>query len=229
MPVVGSVFEKPLDDDVYGIQNALAIIVSGDTAPSALSPGKYIYLINHSTIRSGLYRIISAIASGDTIVSTDIEVPTDGIINDLIEADDAKVNKTDIVDNLTTNDSTKVLSAAQGYALNSNVTPEAITPTSPTGVSIDSHACYKIGKIVVVNVVLTVTSASAITSQSQIFKIPGCKTITSTPVVGVGNLGAGGKQALLVNDGNDAVVNNNYDGYDVANKKYFFNFSYVMP
>ena len=121
MPVVGSVFEKPLDDDVYGLQNALAIIVNGDTAPSALSQGKYIYLINHSTIRSGLYKIISAIASGDTIVSTDIETVPDGIINDLIEADGAKVDKIDIVNNLTTNDSTKVLSAAQGYALNSNI------------------------------------------------------------------------------------------------------------
>lgn len=121
MPVIGSVFGKPLDDDVYGIQNALAIIVSGDTAPSALSQGKYIYLINHSTIRSGLYKIISAIASGDTIVSTDIEAVTDGIINGLVEADGTKVNKTDIVDNLTTNDSTKVLSAAQGYALNSKI------------------------------------------------------------------------------------------------------------
>ena len=33
----------------------------------------------------------------------------------------AVVSKSDIVDNLTTNDSTKVLSAAQGYSLNSNL------------------------------------------------------------------------------------------------------------
>lgn len=34
---------------------------------------------------------------------------------------DGKVNKTDIVNNLTTNDANKVLSAAQGYALNNNI------------------------------------------------------------------------------------------------------------
>ena len=34
-----------------------------------------------------------------------------------------KINKSDIVNNLTTNDETKPLSAAQGYALNSKIAP----------------------------------------------------------------------------------------------------------
>lgn len=52
---------------------------------------------------------------------------------------DSKVDKTDIIDNLTTNDSTKALSAAQGYVLNSNITGEYE--------SLDTHVfIYRQGK-----------------------------------------------------------------------------------
>ena len=56
---------------------------------------------------------------------------------------DSKVNKTDIVNNLTTNDSTKVLSAAQGYALNLKI-ENITTKGSWTTITVDSNNTYTI-------------------------------------------------------------------------------------
>lgn len=66
-----------------------------------------------------------AITGCDTVEEalTDLDDRVDSL-------DDNKVNKTDIVNNLTTNDTTKVLSAAQGYALNSKVATKIVEYTN---------------------------------------------------------------------------------------------------
>ena len=66
---------------------------------------------------------------------------------------DVLTKSEDLVNNLTTNDSTKALSAAQGYALNSKIatyTTGTISRHSATGTggTFQQFACYKIGNVV---------------------------------------------------------------------------------
>lgn len=62
------------------------------------------------------------------------------------------VPRSDIVNNLTTNDSTKVLSAAQGYELNIKITNRVITKditvtfNNETSVSVDAASILESGK-----------------------------------------------------------------------------------
>ena len=59
----------------------------------------------------------------------------------------AVVPKSDIVDNLTTNDGTKVLSAAQGYALNGNLaTKVTIVPNFPNAYYIAADSFSALNK-----------------------------------------------------------------------------------
>ena len=60
------------------------------------------------------------------MATTTFEKPMGSEVETLKEQ---KVSKTDIVNNLTTNDATKVLSAAQGYELNSKITAVRIRLT----------------------------------------------------------------------------------------------------
>lgn len=106
------------------LRSLTGIAEDGDTATHAISAGKYVIWKGNPCKAS------SAISIGDTLSSSNLTPLTNGVCNDLA---DNKVNKTDIVDNLTTNDATKVLSAAQGYALNSKfATLEKITMVEGT-------------------------------------------------------------------------------------------------
>ena len=98
------------------LRSLTGIVEDGDTATHAISTGKYVIWKGNPCKAS------SAISIGDALSSSNLTALTDGVCNDLADETGAKVNKTDIVNNLTTNDSTKVLSAAQGYALNSKIT-----------------------------------------------------------------------------------------------------------
>lgn len=63
---------------------------------------------------------------------------------------DVLTKSADLVNNLITNDATKALSAAQGYALNSNISITALTPYKEWSNNIDIHA-DKIGHTVLVS------------------------------------------------------------------------------
>ena len=66
-----------------GVQDALAIVVSGDTAPANIASGAYIFLKGHITLASGGYHATAAISSGDTISSSNVTADSDGIANAL--------------------------------------------------------------------------------------------------------------------------------------------------
>lgn len=66
--------------------------------------------------------------------------------------DESALHATDIVDNLTSNDATKVLSAKQGKALNDSITnvqniTSSVTITATVG-TVTEYAAYKFGRIV---------------------------------------------------------------------------------
>ena len=73
-----------------GVQDALAIVVSGDTAPANIASGAYIFLKGHSTLASGGYHATAAISSGDTISSSNVAEDADGIANALNSKIDAE-------------------------------------------------------------------------------------------------------------------------------------------
>lgn len=100
-------------------------------------------------------------------------------------------------------------------------TPVAITVTAASGVTINDQCVYRVGKIVCVNVSVTIGSTALGSTDNIITGLPA--PIASVPVVGCKNLGGGNSQAFLSTGG---TIRNNWDGFE-ASKKYFFNFCYA--
>lgn len=72
-----------LSSEASSIEEGLAIVINGDTAPKAISKGQYLFIKNHSTLVSGGYHATAAIASGATISSSNVAIDGDGISNAL--------------------------------------------------------------------------------------------------------------------------------------------------
>lgn len=68
-------------DDMNDVENALAIVVDGDTAPKAITAGQYLFIKNHSTLASGGYHATDAITSGGAITASNVAADADGISN----------------------------------------------------------------------------------------------------------------------------------------------------
>ena len=68
-------------DEVGNIENALAIVVNGNTAPKAISSGQYLFIKNHSTLATGGYHATANIANGGNVTSSNTTPDTDGISN----------------------------------------------------------------------------------------------------------------------------------------------------
>jgi hypothetical protein len=81
-PVINANYDIE-DAFASGISEALAIVVNGNTAPQAIAAGQYLFIKNHSTLATGGYHAKSAISSGATISSSNVEADADGIANSL--------------------------------------------------------------------------------------------------------------------------------------------------
>lgn len=68
-------------DDVNNVENALAIVVNGDTAPKAITAGQYLFIKNHSTLATGGYHATANIASGGDVSGSNVAADADGISN----------------------------------------------------------------------------------------------------------------------------------------------------
>ena len=115
-----TIFSKPLNKQVAqntadiaalstsmgNANGAMAIVATGDTAPKAIPAGQFVLW------RGGLHTANSAIASGETLSSSNLTAVPDGGLNAVKSAIPA------VVDNLTSDSTNSALSAAQGKALN---------------------------------------------------------------------------------------------------------------
>ena len=68
-------------DDVASVEEAIAIVINGDTAPKAISSGQYLFIKNHSTLATGGYHATVNISSGGTVSSSNVAVDAEGITN----------------------------------------------------------------------------------------------------------------------------------------------------
>lgn len=122
---------KPLINPgiIKRLKSFFAIIQDTDTATRYIPAGKYVLYKNIACHAS------QNIESGDTLaLGTNLVTDSDGFVNCLNDGLKTKVNTSDIVNVLTSTDSTKPLSAAQGkvlndglITLNSNIAPQNLT------------------------------------------------------------------------------------------------------
>ena len=70
-------------DDVNNVENALAIVIDGDTAPKAITAGQYLFIKNHSTLATGGYHATVNIASGGAVSGSNVSADADGIANSI--------------------------------------------------------------------------------------------------------------------------------------------------
>ena len=91
----------------------IGIVEDGDTASRAIDKDQIVIW------KGANYYAKTAILQGATfVVDTNLTAIPDGVVNNIVSK---MIKNTDIVDNLTTNDSTKVLSAKQGKALSDHI------------------------------------------------------------------------------------------------------------
>ena len=67
------------------IEDALAIVCNGNTAPANIASGKYLFIKNHSTLPAGGYHATAAISAGSELNLGNVEPDEDGIANSLSE------------------------------------------------------------------------------------------------------------------------------------------------
>lgn len=67
------------------VEEALAIVCNGNTAPANIASGKYLFIKNHSTLPAGGYHSIAAITAGSELNLGNVEPDEDGIANSLSE------------------------------------------------------------------------------------------------------------------------------------------------
>ena len=65
------------------LEEGLAIVVNGNTAPKNIAAGQYLFIKNHSTLTTGGYHATAAISSGGTISSSNVAADADGIANSI--------------------------------------------------------------------------------------------------------------------------------------------------
>ena len=114
-------------------------------------------------------------------------------------------------------------------ALNSNIstintalTPVQITVSKTSAVSqINSQHCYRVGKIVVVNIALTISSTKPGDLTELVTGLPASPI--DVPIVACKNLKGGNVQSALTQAG---AIRNDWDDYATGGK-YFFNFAYA--
>lgn len=141
-------FAGETDDSLDAIQQGIAIVSVGDTH-AAITSGQYVYVKGHNTLTEGLYTASSAIAENAALSSSNLTTASDAlntIESQISTLDGNKVNTSDIVNNLTTTASGKVLDARQGKALddakaNDNAVVHLAGTETMTGEKIFASSC----------------------------------------------------------------------------------------
>ena len=93
----------------------IGIVEKTDTATHNISQGQYVIW------KGKLYTASSAISIGNTLSSSNLTEKPNGLGDDVKTINESMIKNTDIVDNLTTNDATKVLSAKQGKVISDQI------------------------------------------------------------------------------------------------------------
>lgn len=72
-----------IDEHAGMVEDGIAIVINGDTAPRAISSGQYLMIKNHSTLATGGYHATANIANGASVTSSNVAADSDGIANAL--------------------------------------------------------------------------------------------------------------------------------------------------
>lgn len=83
-----------IDEHAGMMENGIAIVINGDTAPKAITAGQYLFIKNHSTLATGGYHATANIALGATISNSNVAADADGIANALNSKIGERVEKT---------------------------------------------------------------------------------------------------------------------------------------
>ena len=132
----------------------------------------------------------------------------------------AVVPKSDIVDNLTTNDGTKVLSAAQGYALNSKLTSEILNvyPATVPNMTANYRSVVRTGNVVTISINLVFSAATS----GYVTVYSGLPIAKETGGLYQSIVGVGGKIALVAINHSGNLQINAYNA-----DSFFVNISYI--
>ena len=180
----------------FSSSDVLAIEINGVT-----------YKLTGATLAAAVASIGSYLVTGD--IANNLTTTASGKVLDarqgkaLNDAIGTKVNTSDIANNLTTTASGKVLDARQGKALNDAINNNTLTaPTAGTNVTIDDGGYTQIGKLVIVNLRFTTSSALNVTGYMLATGFPVPKTRNSTNMVPVNCSGfdsSGAYQNMFIN------------------------------
>ena len=192
------------------------------TSELTVTPGSGTLTFSTPTLPAGTINVTLFFpgVNGEVVIQTLADVYSKSQVDTLLAA---KVSTSNIINNLTSTATDKPLSAAQGKQIKDNIgsTAEVITPIAGDNVTINDSYCYRIGRIVTINISFTMT-ADATSTQQLIKGLP--QPAAAIPIIAVRNLGGGGYQCFLTQSGN---INNNYDAIQ-SGKKYFINAAYVI-
>lgn len=72
-----------IDEEAGMVDDGIAIVIDGNTAPRAISSGQYLLIKNHSTLATGGYHATANIANGASVTSSNVAADSDGIANAL--------------------------------------------------------------------------------------------------------------------------------------------------
>ena len=105
-------------DEIGSVENAMAIVIDGNTAPQAITSGQYLFIKNHSTLATGSYHATENIASGVSISSSNVSADGSGFSNALhdrivAQADNFKIVSVGTLSFNTSGVATKAITGAK--------------------------------------------------------------------------------------------------------------------
>lgn len=107
-----------IDTALGGLDAGIAIVANGNTH-AAISEGQYVYIRGHNTLSEGLYKATANIAANGTLSGTNV---TSAVMGTALAAlSGSTVKYTDVIDNLTSSETSKPLSAKQGKTLSDQI------------------------------------------------------------------------------------------------------------
>lgn len=107
-----------IDTALGGLDAGIAIVANGNTH-AAISEGQYVYIRGHNSLAEGLYRATANIAANGTLSGTNV---TSAVMGTALAAlSGSTVKYTDVINNLTSSETSKPLSAAQGKSLSDQI------------------------------------------------------------------------------------------------------------
>jgi hypothetical protein len=126
-----------IDTALGGLDAGIAIVANGNTH-AAISEGQYVYIRGHNSLAEGLYRATANIAANGTLSGSNVTSAVMG--TELAALSGSTVKYTDVINNLTSTETSKPLSAAQGKSLSDQIGNLGIISTADnsTGQSVSN-------------------------------------------------------------------------------------------